>query len=148
MPLTRATLLKRVSLGALALALGKLPSLEQAGPVTLEEMTGVPTLRSAGGAAWLPLDGRTLTRHDYPELHAALRNVYGVASGSEADFVVPDFRGRALLSAQARPVPEGPSAQVVAMMRTGGENAGMIAYRASGPGQDDLMWSDGERLLP
>lgn len=122
MTLTRRTLLKRVSLGALAVAMGKLPPLE-AGPVVAE---GVPTLQSAGGAAWLPLDGRVLKVQDYPELHSALREVYGISG--DAEFQIPDLRGVAAFG-QPWETPAGPNPAVMPMMRADGSKVGEVHWR-------------------
>lgn len=130
MTLTRRTLLKRVSLGALALAMGKLPPLDQAGPVTADEMVGVPTLQSAGGAAWLPLDGRVLKARDYPQLHAALREAYyGLPpSADDVEFQIPDLRGVAAFG-QPWETPAGPNPAVMPMMRADGHNVGEVHWR-------------------
>lgn len=133
MTLTRRTLLKRVSIGALALALGKLPP---GAPevVRLEAVDGVPGLASAAAKmpAWLPLDGRMLKAHEYPELHAALRETYFGLPTSSADadveFQIPDLRGRAWLG-ESWETPAGSNPNVMPMMRADGQNLGDVHWR-------------------
>jgi hypothetical protein len=110
MALTRRTLLQRASLGALALALGEMPKPAPAEAARLLPLDAVPALHASRTlpVGWLPLDGRTITRSEYPELHTALRGIYapnGPLAGEavveqdgehDIEFAVPDMRGSAL----------------------------------------------------
>jgi microcystin-dependent protein len=51
------------------------------------------TGRTSPPAGWLPCDGRTLTRSDYPDLFAAIGTSYGAGDG-QSTFRIPDLRAR------------------------------------------------------
>ena len=49
---------------------------------------------------WLSCDGRTLNRDEYPELYAAIGDLYGRGAG-EGEFKLPDYRGMFLRGVDA-----------------------------------------------
>jgi hypothetical protein len=131
--------------GVALLVLRKLPTPAAAAPGELAVAHAVANERIVASYPWLPLDGRTLTRQQYPELHTALTQMTGggLADAATDTFSLPDLRARGGTSADAlyavgayRPPPDGPTPETLApyllvepMIRTDGEFVGTIAHR-------------------
>jgi len=71
------------------------PGCRMIGEIVVLAFTPTPT------ANWLPADGRSLVRADYPDLFTGIGTTFGAADGTH--FNIPDLRGRAPLGAGTGP---------------------------------------------
>lgn len=114
--------------GAALLLTRKLPAPAEAQTIVKATGMGPSVFQSdvhlgAERFPWLPLDGRVLSRQQYPELHAVLTDKFG--SGLVDEFQLPDFRSEVV--GAYRPPPVGPSPENIEWIRT------QYCIRAGGP---------------
>jgi microcystin-dependent protein len=91
----------------------------------------IANLNSLG---WLPCDGKSYKKKDYPDLALSILDNYGGTGGFSGNFNVPDLRGRFVRGA-AHGTNNDPNAATRVESNPGGDkgdNVGSLQYSATG----------------